>query len=742
MALSGSASDAAGGIAALAVLTIYGIQKVAKDYHKHQVKALTDDMKAVNKIYAETLCDMVVQGHSSVLKVSIPPIFIFDDAKPDEPPKSLSLNTEILKGLSDGYPTPEASLQLYGEHIHNAMLALREFDYARLKLRGPGHKGKEDDLTSSVLAYLILMLSTHCYKFEGPALTLCYLDGLKKFVYRFGSFGGKGEKSDHYEHMSEVYKELTIAWTLLFQYSLSLSYTTILNELIPELTGRTNELLKCAVKLITPVEHWEMIEFLTVEKILDGLIKRKFNYAHEGALVVLGAPGASPEIKIMDCPHKTVLQNCAKNYFTAIRMNDDPENKAAFISNKQLSLEFTRQEYLQIMEVCAKCKNFLTQKVKPQSKHTNVNIWLREYKNEINERLQAFIDILALANNMIVLMYFCGSLANRVKQLGEIYISNPHHCVYIFEIFNGMSTMIDTHTKELVIALGKIVIENGNLMPIVPQQAVYEKITEIMGYIRTETVPYMRQLYLKHTEHPKNKTIDYNKEINDNVNAMVTIAKKIADEYKIVTPITARLKHVSSPHTGNTPSTLRDNKSDPSPSNVEMMRMRSSASLANLNVNVPAEGPAEAIAASPVEEKVDNETSLKNIHAMIRQIRSVDSAQASEYSKIYHALSTLRLKAISLELETGLDRQDKGKKIEKLIADVCIPFENFLQQEHNERIVKATELSQKFDYYINSKNTLFLDKHYSTFHLGDTNSRHLAEKVNKACKHLAKVSKN
>jgi hypothetical protein len=452
--------------ATIIILTAYGVTKIQTEYREHEEKVLSDKMIGVQAIYNDSLKDMLVLGLGENGKISTPPIFILDEKDLTKPVKSLVLNDVILKDLSDTYPSVSADLLAYGERVHNAMQALRQFYYLRTEKRNSMHRGKQTDLTSSVLSYLILMISTHCYKFEGIETTMTYLRGFQKFVQRYGSFGGKGKKSDHYQHMAIVYKELSIAENLLLQYSLTLSYTSYLNLLIPKTTSYCNELLRCALKMITPIKYWNLVEYVNAENILEGNIKGQFDYAHEG---LFGGGGIIP---IKECFMKEKLRVCAKNYFTAIRSNDDPENKAAFVTDDKYLTKFTRTQYEHIMDVARDCDNFLTLKIKPTSRQS-FKEWLLLNQGFIDTRIRTYQELLGLINKLIILIYYCAHLSNRVKQLGEIYITNPHHCVYIFEVFKELGNITDQQVKLVMKSVLDIAKENGQIMPVVPSQTVY-----------------------------------------------------------------------------------------------------------------------------------------------------------------------------------------------------------------------------------------------------------------------------
>ncbi len=739
--------------ATIIALSAYGVTKIQSEYREHSEKVLTDQMLGIQSIYNESLKDMLVIGLGENAVVSTPPIFIMDEKDPTKPViKSLVLNELILKDLADTYPAVSADLLAYGERLHNAMQALRQFYYLRTEKRNRIHKGNKTDLTSSILSYLILMISTHCYKFEGIETTMTYLRGFQKFVQRYGSFGGKGKRSDRYQHMAKVYKELSIAESLLLQYSLTLSYTNYLNLLIPKTTSYCNELLRCALKIITPIEHWDLIEYVNAQDILEGNIKDKFDYAHEGLL------GGGEVIPIKESPMKEKLKICAKNYLTAIRSNDDPENKAAFVADDKFSTMFTRHEYQRIMEVARDCNNFLTLKIKPES-NQNLKRWLLKNDGFIDKRIKAYQEIVGLINKMIVLIYYSAHLSNRVKQLGEIYVTNPHHCVYIFEIFKELGNIIDEQDQIVMMATIEINKENGQIMPVAPSQVVYERLGSVLRDIRDNVTPVIKTIYRKHTEHPKSINVDFSKAIKENVNQMITIAKRVADQYGIKTLLSDQVKHEPSPLARSSPLIAHDIKAD-----IELKEIKEnkdeneekglptaphvprSVSMTALDIprnSAPLIAPPTLVERSSGPKTGEfNEELLNKIGNTIHNTTFNDPKQAKEYAAIYTAITELREKCVSLRLEDSIKRQKKGESISKLLNIVCADFDSYLNLEHNERIYAAEKFFKKMRGTLNDASTAYLDVHSSNYGFWNTNSRNLANKIVAKCEHLALVSKN
>jgi hypothetical protein len=744
-----SPSTAVEAAATIIALSAYGVTKIQTEYREHAEKVLTDQMVGIQGIYNESLKDMLVIGLGENAIVSTPAIFIMDEKDPSKPViKSLVLNDLILKDLADTYPTVNADLLAYGERLHNAMQALRQFYYLRTEKRNKIHKGNKTDLTSSILSYLILMISTHCYKFEGIETTMTYLRGFQKFVQRYGSFGGKGKKSDRYQHMAKVYKELNIAESLLLQYSLTLSYTNYLNLLIPKTTGCCNELLRCALKIITPIKDWDLIEYVNAQDILDGNIKDKFDYAHEG---LFGGGGVIP---IKESPMKEKLKICAKNYLTAIRSNDDPENKAAFVADDKFSPKFTRNQYQHIMEVVRDCNNFLTLKIKPAS-NQNLKQWLLTNDGFIDKRINTYQELVGLINKIIVLIYYCAHLSNRVKQLGEIYVTNPHHCVYIFEIFKELGNINDEQVKLLKTSILEITKENGQIMPVAPSQTVYERLCVVLDDIRGNVIPVIKSIYLKHTEHPKSINVDFSKAIKENVSQMITIAKRVADQYGIKTVLSEQVKHEPSPLSRSTPSSVRDFKSDTELKEIKeikdenettgvshLPRSTSLTALAIPHNTEPVIAPPTVIErSSEVKTGEFNEAALNKIGITIHNITFIDPTQAKEYTEIHTAIINLREKCVSLRLEDSLKRQRKGENLSKLLNAVCADFIAYLNQEHNERIYGAENFYKKMKDTLNDASTAYLDVHSGMFTMFNTHSRNLVNKVVDKCEHLARISK-
>jgi hypothetical protein len=720
--LSGDTASAAAAIATgLATLTIYGVVEIKKEYAEHKQKKQRDEMKAINSMHDKTLTGLEVKGRVTNTVVTTPAIFLFEDEekKSNTVAKSLYINASVFEDLYNDIPTcNDSQLLLYCHYIQSAMVQLREFHHARIQDRNKLYAGSESDLTSSVIYYIILMLSTHCYKFEGNALTMAYLRGLMRFIDAFAS--EHGQASNRFEYLSLVSAHLANAHRELFQNSLMFSYKECLDELSPQIMGISFKLLKCAVQLTTPKDDWKQMPFLISDKLAKGLIKEGIKKSH--AIT----PGAGQQTEIPESIFKTWIMNCATDFLLAIKINDNPEDKADFIVRDRFELKdnYSHEEMNQLRVIFLKCSNFLTKKIQP-TKFESTNTWASTNDVLIAERIVFYNDLIRMIEALNVLIYFCAHLSNRIKQLGEIYISNPHHCVYIFEVMRGMGEGIKRDSKALLAKLENFSVQNGSAMVMFEESEVLTDLERFLQKINRDIANSITYLYNKHQEHPK---LDKNTKttLKPNLGIMLTITQKVADVYRITTsikvtedsPTPRELYDDSEPSPDSKPHAIEEKKPYvalpislvPTPVVVPTSVVPPSVVPIILPPVVPLSSSKSvpAAAAAPPPEKMDTRTRLMTVATLILGIQRSEPTPTrvtAYYQKAYAALDKLYQHSENMLQERGTIRAIKGEKCQQLVNDLSVKLLDFLKKpaeyrrandlaflQSTERLIARTEL--------------------------------------------------
>lgn len=521
------AGEVAAVLVVAAAYSYYGAVKLKHNWQAYKDKANLEKIDIVKILHAEKLTNLEVKDSSGrILElISLPEVFEGADGKEQ---KGCFLTDSMMEAFNDNDPVfSDARLLEYGYHINNAMLALRDFYLSRIKNRTGWQRGKDIDVTSSVLTYLILNVSTHCYKMDSHFRTMAYLTGIIEFIEGFAS--KHGDTADRFERLTIVRNHLLDAQVQLLQNSLELSYQTMFNEICPVMMAYTKKLLISCVKLVSPNSHWSFVDRIMTHYIAEGIIRPHFKFEHNGYFV------NPAEITIPKSILKEWLMECAKHFILALHINDKPEEKGSYISSKKFEQElFDVKELKELEKVFANSENFLTRQQNPKP---GQNKWVPvKGEAEIKKRVKVFAELMTLIDRLNSTIYFCAHMSNRVMQLGEIYISNPHHCVYLFDVLHGLGQQIGTLSKNLNENL-LLVQKESRYMPLDNVSSVYKNLIKLISKINSSCVPAIKTLYHKHTKYPGIKdVIDKRQpEFEANQDVMLTIAEQIALEFDIVT---------------------------------------------------------------------------------------------------------------------------------------------------------------------------------------------------------------
>lgn len=353
----GKVSMAAMALVGVGALVVAGVSLARHEYNKHQSEKHLAKVKEILELYNEYLVD--IPGTGLQERSSLPPPFLLNDkGKPTEA-TALKLNTAIRNDLiRDKSVNTDAFLNQYSHHIQNAKIHLVSFYDARLNKneRNSFTQGKEDDVTSSVLTYLLVMLSEHCTKFEGYQADIAYLEAIIRFTNAYASLPRQSvleasdpKKRQRFERLKQVCKELRQAKKLLIDHSHSRTLKSFVDELM-SLTGKSliPDLSRLFAKCIVPEKEWSFIDAATLEVLADGLVRQEYHNTH----TILH----QDEIKIPDSIFKEWLQSILVNYLNPQRAIEKPL--------------ILKDEHLTHLRALFKlCQNFLTLK----SPQTNAN---------------------------------------------------------------------------------------------------------------------------------------------------------------------------------------------------------------------------------------------------------------------------------------------------------------------------------------------------------------------------------
>jgi hypothetical protein len=740
MAISPDA--AAGGIAQLAEVivkySVYGIQAAEFAITEHKKGAETEVINQIKGWYEECLKNIPVLDRKgrTIKTISLPEIF---QGKPGEAQTADSLNASTIAALNNRDPLfSDARLMNYGKHINYAMLALQEFYISRIKDRVWMYRGKSEDITSSVLSYLILNISTWCYRIDSHSETLACLGALTTFVNKFASSHGK--KSDRYTHLTPVYCDLQVAHIKLWQNNLSLSYQTMLSEICPALQASSKKLMKYCLQLFLPNKHWIYVDRVTTRLLQAGKVKNSYPHSHS----LIG------EIKIPDCIFKDWIEACARHYILALSIEDHADKQGGFIDGSRFDYEdkLGKKEIAKIKLVFAESENFFTHQT-----FSNAPEWKKIDKPElIKKRVDIFSKFMLLIDKINAVIYFCAHMSNRVQQLGEIYVSNPNHCAYIFEVLHGLGDKIESLLKELRDTMEFIQKDSVHFMPTDNIQALFKNLNDELGALTGICVDPINDLFEKHRSYPKTaKSKNENRKIKPNRDVMLMIAQRIAEQYKITTviqpevklaPLDSRLRslsfHSSAGYDAEDSTTSMnspryepsENKADDLLEDIEEKsddeadddskdeKIVDSQQPGNTLFNHRSAAPAvqvEGRVQAPTVSALELTNKLASMHEYILDLEAKHDLTAKNcilYKKLHKSLTDLKTRGDKMLLETTPKRVVKGQKILALVTKLSAEMYIFLHLPAVQRTTQATAFSQKIHTALDDQN--YLDDHKRT----------------------------
>jgi hypothetical protein len=224
--LSETTAVAATIISAGIVVTVAGATFAYKRYEDFEEKKHRKQIERVNELHKLYLNKIIVPGYAEIR--GFPPIYKLDDGKDSSTAESMHMTDQEVAALGASLPhSIDTGLSEYREAVLSAILKLKDYYFCR--------KNKKD-ITSGVLTYLLYMLETKCWNFEGYDYDIAYLEAISNFINAYASIKGI-ENSQHFSRLQPVYAYLLTAKQSLEKHKELLS----LQELVGELRDRSQE---------------------------------------------------------------------------------------------------------------------------------------------------------------------------------------------------------------------------------------------------------------------------------------------------------------------------------------------------------------------------------------------------------------------------------------------------------------------------------------------------------------------
>jgi hypothetical protein len=712
-------------------VTLYTASYASKKAAKH-----LKEISEINMLHLQYLGSIKVNGKETP---PLPKVFTGD-----KDPHGLEIGDDVLKDLAEAqakYRDPR--LPRYLEHILDAMTELRLFYWMRLEDRvgGLGFKGDRDDITSNVLCYLLLMISTHCVNIVDNDVALLYLDGFKKFVIWLGAQHNKfhnKSNSDYADHMETVRASLERAYYCLKSCSLDRSFPDLLSSLTSDCRYLVQRMLRYSTQLITPTKYWDYLDYCTPRKLADKQIMK--HYPHSHTLL-------STYIPLPDCPMGNAINLCAQDYLLSITMEDKTEEKGDFIKADRFNFKnLSKKDRNKVKEVFKNCKNFLTTMPKLDKYKESTNITVADHEEVLTGRINIFSDYLTLIDRINIANYFCSHLIKRADQLGEIYINNPHHCVFLFQVLQGLGTEIDKRALGVRSQLDLLKTEKVGAKLKAPDRELLNNIYNSVENIHSKCTDSVKYLLESHKESLAKSRGDLKRLVDLNQDVTLVLAHIIAKELHLETSNSKLIAEISAANAIKNPEEKAANLAELVPM-IAAIPAAALAPPANQPVAVLAQPAVLDVEEKKSEEKheeviglvaVDNSSfKLAEVHMCLEKIKGQQPLDPKFhiYLQCFLLLSKENLHAISF----SEIRDEKAMKIQRLVFVLGDKLLNFLNQNAGERLESAERFLQLIE--SNLLNTDYLDTHenYVKGKLGffATKSRGIIRQFEEACGELA-----
>jgi hypothetical protein len=452
--MSGAAEGATTAIITAAIAgALVGVTTIALSVSHHKEAVRLARIRVINDL------------HEKYLKpANFPPIFeMKKDDKNGEVAVSITMGKKVFEDIAQATPAfSDSDLILYGDLILEAMAGIQKFYQYRLdRTLGTGRGNAEDD-TSSVMCYVLLMLSAHCIKFADYDVTLKQILALHDFVLAFASIGND-KKRDRYKFLRPVAVTLKKAHDHLKDHFLSMNMAEKLDLLIHNLADINKKLLRCMTKLIVNKKYWKNVDWLMPHQLSEGILE--YNYE-------TGAWFGSKD-KVMD--HSMFAQliiECSHHYEHAIRRNDD----GSFIKKDNLPIIplDTEKDIRKAREGFAKSTNFLTYKI-------NQPGWTPEM---VRQAVGFFKDEVIFIIMLNAGLYYLTEMEREYDTFGNIYFTQAHHCEFIFTMLKLFSALVQKSSGALYEKMDKINTANEDQL-LEEEQAVYKEMYGLFTRITT-----------------------------------------------------------------------------------------------------------------------------------------------------------------------------------------------------------------------------------------------------------------
>lgn len=546
-------SLAANPIALPVILTAAGVAvtigAAAWSYHAYsayQEKKHRNEINTINELHKRFLEKIYISEYNEIQ--GFPAIFKLVKNEKSTAVESMHFTKEEIIAIGGTLPHgTDVILYEYRELILNAILELKRYYLDR---------DQPHDVTSGVLSYLLYILESKCLHFAGYEYDIAYLHALSRFINAYASLQ-QTENSQHFSRLAPVRGYLQAAQQSLEKHKRDLSLKDMVNELTNHCMSTSKKMIKIFVKMITQENKWKYIDTTTHDELAKGLLRRKYVQTQ-----VLGMKLRMDRAVIIPDSHFKPWLIMLLQYFdqsihpNSAMMVDDilmPEQlfilpdlerlkaikKRSFWHTSQADRETVAHNEAilhSIRQLFGKCENYMTMKLDPKANDESPRFISISENEELIERSKQLADFTTLIHQILSLQYLCIHLLKSIKQLGEIYVKNPQHFSYIFQVVEKLCDQIKQSIDRNKETITKIRQANNNMMQLEKQELFPEQTYDLLETTYTAISRLGKQVQ------------DYRDEVAQadlkHQNAIAVETKKAKDEMFGIAVSLARIHHL------------------------------------------------------------------------------------------------------------------------------------------------------------------------------------------------------
>lgn len=289
-----------------------------------------------------------------------------------------------------------------------------------------------------------------------------------------------------------------------------------------------NEIENFAKKEFTEAEFLQFVNACHFsDKTVEALRKEGL---HQGLM----RPRKLKDDEIKELKHvvtfsKLLLEELAHYKHVTLTANEIQKLETERLNEKELS---------EIKRIFALANNFFTLEPKLNNVEGLNSFTLVTDNQRVVERSLIYSDFASLINKLILLYHYELYLWNRAQQLGEIYMSDPHHCNFIFSILDALGKLVYAEAKAIENKIDQIDQQNSKarVMHDVEHADIIDQIKTHLGTVTGTLKGYLDDIQERHQKWSPNVMAIGN--IDTSKDRMFELAAKIMNEFKIEMPHT------------------------------------------------------------------------------------------------------------------------------------------------------------------------------------------------------------